>query len=144
MTYLFPYDNIVIGVLIFIVGFCFHWIGQLVSVINWEFASKIGLQEPKLTKEYKVYEHAIAIADSLIGWIYGFAALGLILNVSWGYKLAWFPGIILLYHSLSFWFWTSNRNRDGNKLESNTMRIGWSLSNFVTGILAILLAWTAS
>ena len=144
MTYLFPYDNIVIGVLIFIVGFCFHWIGQLVSVINWEFASKIGLQEPKLTKEYKVYEHAVAIADSLIGWIYGFAALGLILNVSWGYKLAWFPGIILLYHSLSFWFWTSNRNRDGNKLESNTMRIGWSLSNFVTGILAILLAWTAS
>lgn len=144
MTHLFPYDNIVIGVLIFIVGFCFHWIGQLVSVINWEFASKIGLQEPKLTKEYKVYEHAIAIADSLIGWIYGFAALGLILNVSWGYKLAWFPGIILLYHSLSFWFWTSNRNRDGNKLESNTMRIGWSLSNFVTGILAILLAWTAS
>ena len=144
MTHLFPYDNIVIGVLIFIVGFCFHWIGQLVSVINWEFASKIGLQEPKLTKEYKVYEHAVAIADSLIGWIYGFAALGLILNVSWGYKLAWFPGIILLYHSLSFWFWTSNRNRDGNKLESNTMRIGWSLSNFVTGILAILLAWTAS
>ena len=144
MTHLFPYDNIVIGVLIFIVGFCFHWIGQLVSVINWEFASKIGLQEPKLIKEYKVYEHAIAIADSLIGWIYGFAALGLILNVSWGYKLAWFPGIILLYHSLSFWFWTSNRNRDGNKLESNTMRIGWSLSNFVTGILAILLAWTAS
>ena len=144
MTHLFLYDNIVIGVLIFIVGFCFHWIGQLVSVINWEFASKIGLQEPKLIKEYKVYEHAVAIADSLIGWIYGFAALGLILNVSWGYKLAWFPGIILLYHSLSFWFWTSNRNRDGNKLESNTMRIGWSLSNFVTGILAILLAWTAS
>jgi hypothetical protein len=44
MTHLFPYDNIVIGVLIFIVGFCFHWIGQLVSVINWKFASKIGLQ----------------------------------------------------------------------------------------------------
>ncbi|MFC1536151.1 hypothetical protein ACFL4H_02140 [Candidatus Neomarinimicrobiota bacterium] len=144
MTHLFPYDNIIIGVLIFIVGFCFHWIGQLVSVINWEFASKIGLQEPKLPKEYKVYEHAIAIADSLIGWIYGFAALGLILNVSWGYKFAWFPGIILLYHSLSFWFWTSNRNRDGNKLESNAMRIGWSLANFATGILAILLAWNAS
>ena len=144
MTHLFPYDNIVIGVLIFIVGFCFHWIGQLVSVINWKFASKIGLQEPKLPKEYKVYEHAIAIADSLIGWVYGFAALGLILNVSWGYKFAWFPGIILLYHSLSFWFWTSNRNRDGNKLESNVMRIGWSLANFATGILAILLAWNAS
>ena len=144
MTHLFPYDNIIIGVLIFIVGFCFHWIGQLASVINWKFASKIGLQESKLPKEYKVYEHAIAIADSLIGWIYGFAALGLILNVSWGYKFAWFPGIILLYHSLSFWFWTSNRNRDGNKLESNAMRIGWFLANCATGILAILLAWNAS
>ena len=144
MTHLFLYDNILVGILVFIVGFCFHWIGQLVSVTNWKFASKIGLQESNMPKEYKVYEHAIAVADSLLGWLYGVAALGLFLNVSWGYKLAWFPGVILLYHSLSFWFWTRNRNKDGNKLESNAMRIGWSFANFVTGILAILLAWNSS
>lgn len=144
MTHLFPYDNIVTGILILVVGFGFHWIGQLVSVTNWGFATKIGIQETNMPKEYKVYEHAIAVADSLIGWLYGLAALGLFLNVSWGYKLAWFPGVILVYHSFSFWFWTKNRNNDGNKLESNAMRIGWSFANFVTGILAILLAWNGS
>ena len=36
MNFLFPYDNIVIGILILIVGFGFHWIGQLISVLNWE------------------------------------------------------------------------------------------------------------
>ncbi len=144
MNHTFPYDNIVTGILILIVGFGFHWIGQLASIISWEFATRIGIQESTLPKEYKVYEHAIAVADSLIGWIYGFAAIGLFLDVSWGYKLAWFPGIILLYHSLSYWFWTMNRRRDGNRLVSDTMRIGWSLANFTTGILAILIAWKAS
>ena len=144
MNHLFLYDNIVIGILILIIGFGFHWIGQLVSIINWKFAIKIGIQEPDMPKEYKVYEHAIAVADSLIGWVNGFAAVGLFLNVSWGYKLAWFPGVVLLYHSFSYWFWTMNRRRDGNKLESDIMRIGWSLANFTTGILAILIAWNAS
>jgi hypothetical protein len=144
MTHLFPYDNIVTGILIFIVGFCLHWIGQLVSVINWDFATKIGLQESKLPKEYKVYEHGIAVADSLIGWSYGIAAVGLLLDVPWGYKLAWIPGAILIYHGLSFWFWTKNRNRDGNKLESDALRIGWTIVNLITGLLTILLAWNAS
>ncbi|MFC1724601.1 hypothetical protein ACFL4T_03170 [candidate division KSB1 bacterium] len=144
MNHLFPYDNIVTGLLVLIIGFGFHWIGQLVSIINWKFAAKIGIQESELPKEYKVYEHAIAVSDSLIGWLYGFAAAGLFLNVSWGYKLAWFPGVILLYHSFNYWFWTMNRRRDGNKLVSNTIRISWSLANFITGVLAILIAWNAS
>lgn len=88
MNYLFPYDNIIVGILILIIGVIFHWIGQTISIINWKFAMKIGLQESKMPKEYRVYEHAIAAADSIIGWIYGFAAVGLFLNVSWGYKLA--------------------------------------------------------
>ena len=96
-----------------------------------------------MPKEYKVYEHAIAVSDSLIGWIYGLAAVGLILNVPWGYKLAWFPGVILLYHSLNYWFWNMNRNRDGNKLVSNGIRVVWSLANFVAGLMAILIAWNA-
>ena len=144
MTQLFPYDNVIAAVLIFIIGFIFHWIGQLISIINWKFASKIGLQEAKLLKEYRVYEHAIAVADSFIGWVYGIAAVGLFLNVSWGYQLAWIPGVVFVYHSISFWFWTGNRNRDGHKLESNWLRIGWTLANLLTGILAILLAWNAS
>jgi hypothetical protein len=82
-----------------------------------------------MPKEYRVYEHAIAVADSIIAWLYGFAAIGLFLNVTWGYKIVWFPGIILTYHSISFWFWTMNRNKEGNKLESNAIRIGWTIAN---------------
>ena len=48
MEQIFPYANIVVGVLVFLIGFVFHWIGQLVSVLNWDFASKVGLQEPGL------------------------------------------------------------------------------------------------
>ena len=143
MAHLFPYDNIVAAVLIFIIGFIFHWIGQVISIINWKFAARIGLQEANIPKEYKVYEHAVAVADSLLGWVYGIAAVGLFLNVSWGYKLAWFPGIILLYHAISFWFWTMNRNRDGHKLESNILRYSWTIANLATAVLAILLAWNA-
>lgn len=143
MHYLFPYDNIVVGILIFIIGFLFHWVGQTISVINWKFATKIGLQESKLPNEYRIYEQAIAVADSLLGWLYGVAAVGLFLNAAWGYKLAWFPGVIMIYHSISFWFWTKNRNKVGNKLESNELRIGWTIVNFLTGALAIYLAWNA-
>jgi hypothetical protein len=144
MNHLFPYDNIIVGILVFIVGFVFHWIGQLISVINWEFATKTGLQESDMPKEYRVYEHAIAVADSLIGWIYGFAGVGLFLNVAWAYKLSWFPGVILLYHSISFWFWTMNRNKDGYRLESKRLRVIWTIVNFSVGIMAIALAWNAS
>jgi hypothetical protein len=79
---IFPYDKIVVGILIFIVGFIFHWLGQLISLINWDYAKKIGLQEEKNLPEYEVYEHAIAFADVLIGWIYGIVSMGLIINVS--------------------------------------------------------------
>ena len=41
----FPYDNIVVGAMVIVVGFVFHWIGQLVCILNWEFAKKIGLVE---------------------------------------------------------------------------------------------------
>lgn len=138
---IFPYANIIIGILIFIVGFIFHWIGQLISVINWNYATKIGLQEKKMLPEYKVYEHAIAVADVMIGWIYGIAAVGLILNISWAYKLAWIPAVILIYHSISYWFWTGNQNKSGDKTTTNAFRIMWFLLNFITGILCILIVW---
>lgn len=140
-TQIFPYANVIVGILIFIVGFVFHWIGQLISIVNWDFATKIGFQEKKLLPEYKVYEHAIAAADVMIGWIYGIAAVGLILNTPWAFKLVWFPGVIMIYHSLSFWFWSSNQHKSGNPMTSNAFRIVWFLLNFVTGVLAILVAW---
>jgi hypothetical protein len=143
MNSLFIYDNIIAGILVFVVGFLFHWVGQLISIINWEFATKIGLQEAKMPKEYKAYEHAIAVADSLIGWIYGLAAVGLILGTEWGYKLAWFPGVILIYHSISFWFWTGNRKKGDYDLTSARLRIGWTIVNFMTGSLTIVVVWYA-
>ncbi len=143
MSEIFPYSNIITGILIFVVGFIFHWLGQLTGIINWDFATKLGLQESGMPGEYKVYEHAIAVSDSIIGWIYAIAAIGLFLKAPWGYKLAWFPGVILLYHSLGYWFWTMNQRRDGYKLHSDTTRIGWFLANFITGLLTIVIAWNA-
>jgi hypothetical protein len=142
MSPLFPYANIVTGALIFIVGFCAHWLGQLISVINWELATRLHLQEKGLPAEYKVYEHAIAVADSMLAWVYGIAAVGLFLNAEWGYKLAWIPGAILLYHAISAWAWEGNRREAGHQLWSNLMRIGWCSLNAITGVLALLLAWT--
>lgn len=134
--------NIVAGVLIFIVGFCFHWIGQLVSVLNWDAAIRLGLVEKNLPSEYKVYEHAIAVADTAIGWVYGVSAVGLLQNAAWGYTLAWIPGSILLYHAISAWVWEANRRAAGHRLWSNALRIGWCSINVITGVLALLVAWT--
>jgi hypothetical protein len=137
---IFPYDNIVIGILIFIVGFIFHWLGQLVSLINWDYAKKIGLQEEKNLPEYEVYEQAIATSDVLIGWLYGIVAVGLLFNASWAYTLAWIPGVVFIYHSLFYWVMKGNQNKSGHPTTSNPMRITWFLLNSVSGILSILLA----
>ena len=143
MNRLVPYANVVAGVLVLVVGFIFHWIGQLISVLNWDLATKLGLQEAELPPEYKVYEHAVAAADVALGWLYGIAGLGLVLGTPWGYKLAWVPGVVLVYHSISYWFWTGNRRKNGHKLVGDGMRIGWPVANFVAGGLAILVAWSA-
>jgi hypothetical protein len=144
MDQLFPGANVVAGVLVLAVGFIFHWIGQLISLLDWDLATRIGLQEKGILPEYKVYEHAIATADVAIGWIYGIAGVGLILGTPWGFKLAWFPGVVLIYHSVSFWFWTRNQRRSGHQLTADSLRIGWSVANMITGVLAILVAWTGS
>ena len=101
MNQIFPYSNLVTGILVLIVGFVFHWIAQLITIINWDLATKIGLQEKGMTKEFRVYEDAIARTDVFLGWIYGLAGVGLILDISWSYKILWFPGIILIYHGIS-------------------------------------------
>ena len=142
MNTILPYANIVAGILIFIIGFCFHWLGQFISVLNWDLATRLGLQEKELLPEYKVYEHAIAVADSTMAWLYGVAAVGLILDAEWGYKLAWIPGSILLYHAISAWAWEGNRRKTGHRVWSNFMRIGWCTANALTGVLTLLVAWS--
>ncbi len=32
------------GILVLIVRFLFHWVGQLVSLVNWDFAVSMGLR----------------------------------------------------------------------------------------------------
>ena len=141
---MFPYANIIAGLLVLVVGFIFHWIGQLISILNWELATRIGLQERGMPPEYKVYEHGIAVADVSIGWIYGIAGVGLILGTQWGLKLAWVPGVVLVYHSISAWFWTKNQKRFGHQCMAEPIRIVWCLANFIAGALALLVAWHGS
>jgi hypothetical protein len=143
MNQIFPYANIVTGVLVLVVGFLMHWIGQLVSIINWEFATRIGLQEKGMPNEFKVYEHAIAVADVAVGWTYGLAGFGLILDTPWAYQLIWFPGAILIYHGISAWFWIGNQKKIGHQLVTDSLRVIWSSLNLVTGILAVAIAWKA-
>jgi hypothetical protein len=143
MNQIFPYANIVTGILIIIVGFLFHWIGQLISIVNWEFATKMGLQEKRMPDEFKVYEHAIAAADVAIGWIYGLAGIGLIMNTPWSYQLIWIPGAILIYHGISAWFWFGNQKKIGYQLSTGSFRIIWTSVNLITGILAVTIAWHA-
>ena len=137
----FPYANILAGILIFIVGFGLHFIGQLISLVNREFAIRIGIWEKDMVPEFEVYERGIAVADVMIGWIYGIVAVGLILNVPWAFKLAWIPGVVMVYHGLSFWFWVGNQNKFGHPLITKKLRITWFTANLVTGVLAILVAW---
>ncbi len=143
MDYPFPYANVVSGLLVLVVGFGFHWIGQTISVVNWGFATRLGLQEQGMSPHFKVYEHAIASADATIGWIYGIAGIGLVLGTTWGMKLAWFPGTIMLYHAVCYWFWTANQRRQGRQLMSDSTRVGWTLANLVTGMLALFVGWSA-
>jgi len=138
---IFPYANIVVGVLVLIVGGLLHWLGQLVAWLNWDLATKIGVAEKKIIPEYRDYERGIAAADSLLGWIYVIAAIGVTMNISWAYKLLWFPGVVMIYHALSFWFWTNNQTKAGRAVNSLTFRIIWVSANALTGGLALLLAW---
>jgi len=138
---IFPYANIVTGVLLFIIAFVFHWVGQLISVVNWDFAMEIGLQEKKALPEYKVYEHGIACADVALGWIYGIAAVGLILNVGWAYQLAWFPAVVLIYHGLRAWFWSGNQKKAGHQIVSNRFLITWCFVTIVCGVLTVAVIW---
>ena len=142
MDQIFPHANIVAGVLVLAVGFVFHFLGQLYSVLNLEGAIKLGIQEADSPEEYRAYELGIALADVLVGWTYAIAGVGLIADASWGYVWAWIPGGVLTYHGLSFWFWTRNQQRAGYDRPFTTWpaRHVWFTVNLATGLLAIAVA----
>ena len=141
MDQIFPYANLVAGLLVLLIGFGFHFGGQALSVINWDLATKLGLQEA-MRPEHKNYEQAIAVADSLIGWTYGIAAVGLIMDASWAYAWAWIPGATLTYHALQFWGWTANHRKSGDNYPTtkDPFRTIWATANLATGILTLLVA----
>ena len=138
---LFPYANVVAGILVLIVGFGFHFVGQLISVLSWDTALRLGLQDRAAPAAYYPYEHGTAVADVLIGWLYPIAAVGLLMDAAWAYELAWIPGAILLYHSLNSWFWEADRRAAGHKIQSEAFRVVWCGGNFAAGLLTILVAW---
>lgn len=140
---LFPFANIITGILVLIIGFGLHWVGQVISWINWDLSEKLGIAPKGIKPEQMDYERGIAAGDSLIAWIYGIAAIGVIMNINWAYKLLWFPGVVLIYHALTFWFWTRNQIKSGRPMYSTTFAVVWCSANAVTGALAILLAWGA-
>ena len=142
MDQVFPGANVVAGVLVLVVGFGFHFGGQLISLLDWDRATKWGLQESPMPPENKAYERGIATADVLLGWTYGIAGIGLVLDAAWGYPWAWIPGAVLTYHALSFWFWTGNQRRNGDRYSTtqHPFRAVWTLANLGTGILAMLVA----
>jgi len=142
MSALFPQANILAGVLVMIVGFGFHFTGQLISVLNWPLAERLGLQEANMPPGYRAYEHGTAMGDVLLGWSYGLAAVGLLFGADWGYKLAVLPGAVLVYHALCAWFWEAARRRAGHGLWTNRFRAIWCGANFGAGILTLAVAWT--
>ncbi len=142
MDQIVPGANIVAGVLVLIVGFGFHFTGQLISIVDWDRAVAWGLQEKDARPEYQIYERGIAAADVALGWTYGIAGLGLVLDAPWGYAWAWLPGAILTYHALSFWFWTANQRANGDRypINQNPARTLWAVANLATGLLAMAVA----
>ena len=142
MDQIFPSANVVAGALVLLIGFGLHFGGQLISVVDWDLGTRLGLQEAGMRPEHKSYEHAIAVSDVLIGWTYGIAGIGLILDASWAYAWAWIPGAILTYHAVQFWVWTANHRRSGDHYSTtkDPVRTLWTLGNLGTGLLTLFVA----
>ena len=66
-----------------------------------------------------------------MAWVYGVAAVGLPLGPDWGYKLAWVPGSLLVYHSLCAWHWETDRRAAGKGVGSDTFGLAWCSANFI-------------
>lgn len=141
MGELFPYANILAGSLVLIVGFGIHWLNQLSLFMHWELMPKDGFGIHMLTNASK-YDRFIAISDVTIGWIYGIIGIGLFMGTSWGYLLAWIPGLFITFEGISYWIITGKKNLQGIKY-SYFNRIEWSILNIITGLFILFVAWNA-
>ena len=139
---IFPGANVLAGVLLLLVGFLCHWVASLISLSSWDLAVRLGFQMSNLTTEMQVYVRAFAVADSLIGWIYGLSGIGMLWNKAWGYQTAWF-GLILVYYAINFLAWTHLRMNLGYHMtvDEPPIRFTWFFANLVTGVLAVAVAW---
>jgi len=138
--------EIIAGLLLLLIGFGFHFLGQGLSLLNWELAQRLGLQERNMPREYQDYERGMAAADVALGWSYGLIGVGLVTGAAWAAKAASIPGAILTYHSLCFWFWSQRQRRAGYQGMSDALRRAWTLANLGTGVLLVataLFAWAA-
>jgi len=141
MYELFPYSNILAGVLVLIVGFGIHWLNQLSLFLNWELMPRHGFGI-NLADSPEGYDRLIAISDMVIGWLYGIIGIGLFMGTEWGLTLAWLPGIILTLEGISYWIVTGKKHPRGKKYPYFT-RIEWSALNLITGLYIIAVAWNA-
>ena len=76
-----------------------------------------------------------------MAWVYGVAAVGLPLGPDWGYRVAWVPGSLLVYHSLYAWHRETDRRAAGKGVGSDTFGLAWCSANFTTWDLAVAAAW---
>ncbi len=129
--------SMIAGILLLVVGFGFHFMGQAISLWNWTLAESLGLQDKSASPAQKDYEFGIATADVLIGWSYGPIGLGLILGWNWATTAAFIPGTVLIYHALGFWFWTAAQNQGGRRIMAERIRRIWCAVNLLTGLLVL-------
>jgi hypothetical protein len=76
-----------------------------------------------------------------MAWVYGVAAVGLPLGSDWGYKLAWVPGSLLVYHSRCAWHWETDRRAAGQGIWTDPFVLAWCSANLISWACAGAAAW---
>jgi hypothetical protein len=132
------------GAALLVVGFGFHFLGQALSLHDWSLAERLGLQEKDATAAQQDYERGFAVADVLIGWLYGPIAIGLWFEAPWAFKAAFLPGVVFTYHAVGFWFWTARQARGGRPGIAGPKRVLWAAVNLACGLLLLGVAWVAA
>ena len=141
MEELFPYSNILGGVLVLIVGFGIHWLNRVALYLHWEFMPRHGFGII-FGDSQNNYNRWITISDMTIGWLYGVIGVGLILGMDWGYDLAWIPGVILTLEGISYWINNGKKKSDPAQYTYFTPS-EWKVLNLLTGLFVIIIAWNA-